>query len=352
MASSIRDLTALVTEATRHSQGLADGIRALRLEVAGLRSQQSEGAAGTATAAAIPQPSGTGTTLVAVPDATLAELPLSTGLAGATSTGALVAASTSASSSAPLPLVSAKSASGPEQTIGGIVAADYYFRFMQRQRSHLVFSRQNKLRADLAVGFFDAMATDEERKTLMDRKGDSGAKKIVVQNLSSLVEHFFRQVFVENRIALPSGLLPSRKTGKAAKKILFLSAIDSRVQELRVHGVRLIADKEVFKAYRESLDTRKRPRGCSDAGSGADDGASRGLSTERLGSHRRVGQSLLFGSTGGCSSGGCGGGCSGGSSGSAGGSGGGCGGGGGGSGCGGGGGGQSEKEGSGNCKSS
>ena len=63
------------------------------------------------------------------------------------------------------------------------------------------------------------------------------------------------------------------------------------VLELRVHGVNLIADKEVSKAYRESLDTLNRPCGRSDADSGADDGASRGPSTERPGSQRQAGGS-------------------------------------------------------------
>jgi hypothetical protein len=163
-------------------------------------------------------------------------------------------------SSAMGPLVFFRSASAqnPVASLDGVTAEAYYLAFMNSSRNHRVLGAQDTNRARVLVLWFDAMATQAERQSLLpsalgEDPKDVGEQRKLVARLHFLIKALLRTAFKDRTKGVPRDVV--------SDKALTVGAIQSRIDQLRDEKLPAVKvnDFASFRAQFEKSETNKRP---------------------------------------------------------------------------------------------
>ena len=119
----------------------------------------------------------------------------------------------------------------------------------------------SKSRAKLVLEHFNAMATAEERKFLMDRGGDSGKKEQLVRALHDLVLSRLVQAYKAAGVSLAK---PLRKKAGCSFKLLPAGSLEGLLAKLP-QGKRMVADSTLCAAFRAKAAAKMASSGSANA---------------------------------------------------------------------------------------
>ena len=143
------------------------------------------------------------------------------------------------------------------KTLAHLFADDFWYNVKNEGAVPSTLDSASAARAEKVMRFMDAMATSQERATMMDtRVATIGTRKALAEKISKLVLGRMIDAF-EAAIALDSNLKMPIKLRQGVSKGMLAGAVEERLNELRTKFKQtLVPDEQSFSAWRNENEGR------------------------------------------------------------------------------------------------